>query len=266
LPADAGHAVLVDTENYRLYVFRVDKGTVRRLFDFYVSIGKAGTDKRFEGDEKTPTGLYRIASYLPGDRLPDMYGSGALPLDYPNAWDRLHGRTGSGIWIHGTESERYSRPPLSSRGCVTLSNQDFLELLQTVEVGKTPVVLSHGVRWVSAESVGAIRQSIESAMEWWRRDWESRDTERLLSHYSESFRTAEMSRDAFAARKRRVSKGKSLIEVSLEDVVIYRYPGEPALVTVEFLQEYRSDSFSDERRKRQYWRLEGAIWRIVYES
>ncbi|MCZ6727762.1 MAG: L,D-transpeptidase family protein [Acidobacteria bacterium] len=266
LPADIDHAVLVDTENYRLYVFEVEEGTVRRLFDFYVSIGRAGTDKRHEGDEKTPTGLYRIASYLPGERLPGMYGRGAFPLDYPNEWDRLHDRTGSGIWIHGTESERYSRPPLSSLGCVTLSNEDFLRLSEIVEVGKTPVVLSRGVRWLSAESVGAVRETIEEAVEGWRRDWESRDTDRLLSHYSDSFRTAGMSRDSFAARKRRVTGEKSFIEIAVKDLAIYGYPGEGALVTVEFLQEYRSNSFNDARRKRQYWRREAGNWRIVYES
>jgi len=260
------HALLVDTENYRLYVFGLEEGVLVRQADYYVSIGKGGNDKRYEGDEKTPTGLYRVASYLPGDSLPDLYGKGAFPIDYPNGWDRLHGRTGSGIWIHGTESTRYSRPPLSSLGCVTLSNEDFADLEARVEVGSTPVVLSRGVRWVSADSVTAVGASVRSALEAWRRDWESRDTERYLSHYSGSFRTQGMNRQAFAAHKRRVNGSKRFIKVELRDLAIYGYPGEPAMVAVEFLQHYRSDSFQAQKRKRQYWRFESGRWQIAYEG
>lgn len=266
IPETASHAILIDTHNYRLYVFETIGNETRRVFDFYVSIGKGGDDKRFEGDEKTPIGLYRVASYLPGERLPDMYGKGAFPIDYPNNWDRFLGRTGSGIWIHGTESARYSRPPLSSRGCVTLSNQDFLRLKETVKVGQTPVVLSRGVRWVSSGSIDAVRESVSEAVESWRLDWESRDSERYLSNYSQSFRTPGMSRAAFAAHKRRVNSSKSFIKVGVRDVGIYGYPGEPAMVTVEFTQDYRSDSFNASKKKRQYWRFEEGAWRIVFES
>jgi murein L,D-transpeptidase YafK len=266
IPPTAKNAILVDTNSYRLYVFASEDGSVRRLFDFYVSIGKGGDEKRLEGDEKTPLGLYRVASYLPGESLPDMYGFGAFPIDYPNEWDRLQGRTGGGIWIHGTESDRYSRPPLSSLGCVTLSNEDFLRLRDAVEVGATPVVLSRGIRWVSQDSVEAVRRSVGEAVEAWRRDWESRDVDRYLSHYSASFRTQGMSRAAFAAHKRRVNAGKSFIKVGLQDVGIYGYPGEPAMVTVEFRQDYRSDSFRATKMKRQYWRFEEGAWRIVFES
>lgn len=266
IPQSARHAILVDTSNYRLYVFSTDGDTVRREFDFYVSIGKAGDDKRFEGDEKTPIGLYRVASYLPGSGLPDMYGRGAFPIDYPNDWDRLQGRTGSGIWIHGTESARYSRPPLSSLGCVTLSNEDFLRLKETVTVGQTPVVLSKGVRWVSPGSVEAVRSSVTEAVENWRRDWESRDADRYLSHYSQSFRSPGMTRAAFAAHKRRVNASKAYIKVGLREMGIYGYPGEPSMVTVEFTQDYRSDTFNASKRKRQYWRFEEGAWRIVFES
>lgn len=266
LPASAKHAILVDTENYRLYVFEMRQEGPRRLGDFYVSIGKAGNDKRFEGDEKTPTGVYKVARYLPGERLPDMYGRGAFPIDYPNEWDRLQGRTGSGIWIHGTESARYSRPPLSSLGCVTLSNEDFATLKNWVQVGTTPVVLTKGVRWVSANSVEAVRNSVETAVERWRRDWESLDTDRYLGHYAESFRTAGMGRSAFAAHKRRVNRSKSFVRVDVDDLAIYGYPGEPAMVKVVFTQDYRSDSFRASKRKRQYWRFDEGVWRIVFES
>ncbi len=266
LPEKTRNVILVDTEAYRLYLFSLVGDRPERVLDFYVSIGKGGTDKRYEGDEKTPTGLYRVSSYLPGETLPDLYGLGAFPIDYPNEWDRLQGRTGSGIWIHGTESERYSRPPLSSRGCVTLSNEDFATLREQVDVGSTPVVLTRGVRWVSPDSMRSVRESVGEAIEQWRLDWESRDADSYLGHYASSFRTSDMNRAAFAAHKRRVNPSKRYIRVALEDLSIFGYPGEDAMVVVDFLQRYESDNFRGSKKKRQYWLFEDGRWQIVFEG
>ena len=111
-----------------------------------------------------------------------------------------------------------------------------------------------------------MRQELEQAVESWRRDWESRNSGRYLAHYSSDFRTASMSRNAFAAHKRRVNAQKSYIRVAVEDLGIFRYPGEQELFVISFRQQYRSDNFERSKRKRQYWRRERGAWRIVYEE
>ncbi|MCP4204780.1 MAG: L,D-transpeptidase family protein [bacterium] len=266
IPPSTPAAIFIDLSAYRLYVLEQREGRFVRTKDFYVSIGKGGGEKRFEGDEKTPVGVYLVASYLPGERLPDLYGDGAFPINYPNAWDRLNGRTGSGIWIHGTESAYYSRPPLSSRGCVTLSNQDFRVLRRQVEVSKTPVIVADRINWVDPETVSSARDVLETTLETWRADWESRNSDRYLSHYAADFRTPGMDLDAFARHKRSVNASKKYIRVGLDEVGIYRYPGEPDLALVDFLQRYESDNFRASRRKHQYWRRDGSRWRIIYEE
>lgn len=266
LPSATPAAIFVDLEAYRMYVFEQRAGRFVRTRDFYVSIGKGGAEKRFEGDEKTPVGVYIVDSYLPGERLPDLYGVGAFPINYPNAWDRLKGRTGSGIWIHGTEFANYSRPPLSSRGCVTLSNEDFGVLRRQVEVARTPVIVAERITWVEPEEVAGARRSLEATLEIWRTDWESRDADRYLSHYASDFRTGRMDRAAFARHKRLVNPSKRYIRVGLEQVGIYRYPGESDLALVDFQQRYESDNFRASRRKHQYWRRDDGRWRIVYEE
>lgn len=265
LPATRS-VILVDVEGFRLYVFENRDGQPALSEDFYISIGKGGADKRREGDDKTPIGVYRVSSYLPGSRLPDMYGRGAFPIDYPNPWDRKLGRTGSGIWLHGTESQRYSRAPLSSRGCVTLANVDFLALRDRVEVGRTPVVVVDGVDWQQPARVEATQGEVAAAVERWRRDWESLDTGRYLAHYGRDFQTEGMDLARFAAYKRRVNAGKKYVRVGLSDVAIYAYPGEEATVLVEFQQAYESDSFRSSRRKQQYWRRDPGGWKIVFEA
>ncbi len=266
LPAGTPAAIVIDLEGYRLFLFEQRDHRFVRTRDFYVSIGKGGSDKRREGDEKTPVGVYLVNDYLPEKELPDLYGVGAFPINYPNAWDRLQGRTGSGIWIHGTEFTSYSRPPLSSRGCVTLSNRDFELLERHVRVDRTPVIVARTIDWVRQDEHGVARRNLEQALETWRRDWESRDPDRYLSHYSREFRTPGMSRTAFANHKRRVNSSKRYIRVELAEVGMYRYPGESDLVLVDFVQRYESDNFRAQRRKHQYWRQEGGRWRIFYEE
>ncbi len=266
VPPRSPSVLVVDLLQNRLFVFERRGDQLVQTRDFYVSIGKNGSEKQHEGDDRTPVGVYLVSDWLAGETLPDMYGPGAFPLNYPNGWDRLNGRTGSGIWIHGTESTTYSRPPRSSRGCVTLSNEDFRSLMETVEIRDTPVLVASGLEWVPVEVAGRERGQLESQVEQWRSAWESRDTARYLSFYSDSFRTQGMTREAFSAYKRQVNRGKKFIRVRLDEMGIYGYPGESDLVVVDFVQRYESDSFQRTSRKHQYWRREPDGWRIVFEE
>ena len=103
LDSSQHYAIVVDTSKSTLYLYRNDHGTPRYVTDFYITSGKKGADKKSEGDDKTPVGVYYIESHLPKSKLSDLYGDSAYPLSYPNVWDRRHGRNGHGIWLHGTD-------------------------------------------------------------------------------------------------------------------------------------------------------------------
>ena len=116
LNSDQQHAFVVDTSSSTLYVFRNQGGNLRYADDFYVSIGKNGINKFREGDNRTPLGVYHITKWMPRDNLvaqygkqSALYGAGAYPLDYPNAWDRREGRNGHGIWLHGVPYDKIGR-------------------------------------------------------------------------------------------------------------------------------------------------------------
>lgn len=81
------HAIAVDVSRARLYLFEHRAGTLQLVADYYISIGKAGVGKSLEGDKRTPLGVYFVTSNLDRRRLTDFYGSGALPINYPNAYD-----------------------------------------------------------------------------------------------------------------------------------------------------------------------------------
>src|SRR5947207_10196477 len=112
------HALVVDSRRSRLYVYANDGGKPRLIADYYVTLGKNGTEKAREGDQKTPIGVYHVTANLPRRKLTDFYGAGAFPINYPNEWDRRQGRNGHGIWLHGVPADVYSRPPRASDGCI----------------------------------------------------------------------------------------------------------------------------------------------------
>ncbi len=260
------HAIVVDTSRSTLYVFENHNGTARYLADYYVSSGKNGIDKLREGDKKTPLGVYHVTSSMPREKLADLYGTGAFPINYPNEWDRREGRKGSGIWLHGTPSDTFSRPPQASDGCVVLTNRDLDAIRQRVQIGVTPVIISSGIEWVQPQAIAGVREELGGALESWRRDWESLDTERYLKHYAGSFTSGTQDFKAFAQQKRQVNTGKQWVKVKLDHVSMFLYPGKQRLAVVTFDQDYNSSNLANKMRKRQYWLKEGSGWRIIHEG
>jgi L,D-peptidoglycan transpeptidase YkuD (ErfK/YbiS/YcfS/YnhG family) len=135
--------ILVSLKESRLYLYQRNKtGQMTQVADYYVTMGRKGSGKQKEGDLRTPIGVYHMVDLLPGSTLPDLYGVGALPLNYPNQWDKMHGKTGSGIWLHGVPSDTYIRAPKASRGCVVLNNTAMQRILSEYDLPfSTPVVI-----------------------------------------------------------------------------------------------------------------------------
>lgn len=260
------NAVVVDTEKSRLYLFSNDNGTPRYVADYYISIGKAGAEKLKEGDQKTPMGVYFVTGNLAKSQISDFYGSGAFPISYPNEWDRLQGKNGHGIWLHGVPSDTYSRPPRASNGCVVLSNPDMDRLGKVLQVGHTPVVISDRVEWVGPQELTAQRGSLSSSLEKWRHDWESIDTDKYLRHYSKNFSAPGQNFRSWSDQKRQVNASKSWVKVKLSNVSIFSYPGNGNMMVVTFEQDYTSNNLKNQMRKRQYWRLENNEWKIFFEG
>ncbi len=266
---DQRYAIVVDTQRSRLYLYENDRsqgGRPRFVADYYVTQGKLGAEKLVEGDKKTPVGVYHVTANLPKQKLADLYGSGAYPLNYPNEWDKRQGRSGSGIWLHGTPSDTFARPPRASDGCVVLTNQDLDVVAKNLQVGLTPVIISPSVEWLSLDDWARERDELNKTIEAWRSDWESRDTDRYLKHYSPRFKTAEQNYDQFASQKRQVNAGKEWIKLRVNNLSVFRNPGKEDVVVVTFEQDYRSNNLDNRMKKRQYWVREGGEWKIIYEG
>ncbi len=263
------YVLVVDQSRHRMFLYKNQDGIPVYMDDFYVTIGKKGTGKNIEGDQKTPLGVYFVTRFIESDVLPDLYGDGAFPINYPNIWDRRNGRTGTGIWLHGTPSAIFSRPPEDSDGCVIISNDDLKSLAPYVDVGQTtPVILAKKIKWETKTEWEKRQKSFYGYLEQWRKDWESRDVDLYLSHYSKDYEGLGKNYDSWAKHKRRVNPSKSFIKVNLDNTSIFIYPnGTAPIMVVTFIQNYSSDSFKRAYRKRQYWKMEeDGNWRIIFEG
>lgn len=266
---DQEYAIVVDTQKSRLYLYQNDNsagGRPRFVADYYISHGKLGSDKKREGDKKTPIGVYHVTSSLPAQKIGDLYGTGAFPINYPNEWDKRQGRNGHGIWLHGTPSDTYSRPPKASDGCVVLSNTDLDSISKNLQIGLTPVIISNSIEWLSLDDWQSERKALLKRIDEWRGDWESRDINRYLRNYSRKFQTKEQGFEQFSAQKQKINNGKEWITVRLSNMSMFRNPGKDELVIVTFEQDYQSNNLNNKMRKRQYWINEDGDWKIIYEG
>jgi murein L,D-transpeptidase YafK len=262
------YLIVVDTSKSRLYLYRNEAAQLKYVADYYITVGKNGVIKQVEGDKRTPIGVYFARAKL-NKPLPDLYGEGAYPLNYPNEWDKENKKGGSGIWLHGTPSHTYSRPPRASDGCVVLSNQDLKSLEPFLQSGKTPVVIVNNLEWLDNKSNSHVTQKKElsSAIDEWLNDWRAQNTEQYLSHYSKDFSSDGINFQKWAEHKQRVQASKPNVEISVSDISMFSYPdSEKKLVLVDFVQDYKSATLKNRMQKRQYWIQENKRWKIIYES
>ena len=265
LDAQQKYALVVDTSHSTLFVYENVAGEPRYVTDFYITIGKLGTEKFSSGDQRTPIGVYFVKAELPKKRLADMYGNGAYPLSYPNEWDRRNKRSGSGIWLHGTPSGTYSRPPRASNGCVVLANDDLNKLAPYLQVGITPVIITNQMDW-NNEQDQIERASLLQEVEQWRKDWASLNTGAYLKHYARNFSSNNIDYPAWAKQKQLVNSAKSWVKVGIANVSMFTYPEQPNMVVVNFEQDYGSNNLSNRMKKRQYWIKQNNRWQIIYEG
>ncbi|MFI3138538.1 MAG: L,D-transpeptidase [Methylococcaceae bacterium] len=137
------HVLVADISKSRLYVYNNKLALVN---SFYMSVGRGGAGKEKVNDGKTPLGTYFIDKRIDGESLPDKYGDAAYPLNYPNAWDKIKGKTGYGIWLHGTAKASYSRVPNATEGCISLANDD-LKAIERYITENTPIIIGNPVKW-----------------------------------------------------------------------------------------------------------------------
>lgn len=264
LSASNRHAIAIDASRSRLYLFENGPQGPKLVADYYVSVGKLGIDKSAEGDLRTPLGVYFVTSNLDPKSLKDFYGAGALPISYPNPYDTRRGKTGRGIWLHGTPPEQYARAPKATDGCVVLANPDLERVIRTVEIRTTPVVIASSLRWVPQGSVLAENRRFNDVLQAWRNAKASGDINRLLAFYTPDFAVdGKAIADRTGITKVGLNKARGR-DIQLKDVSLLHWTDSADTMVVTFGEVPAGARTGPVRR--QYWVRQGSQWKIFYEG
>lgn len=258
------HAIAVDANKSRLYLFENSPTGMKLLGDYYISVGKSGTEKNAAGDLRTPLGVYFITSNLDPKSLKAFYGSGALPINYPNPLDVKRGKTGSGIWLHGTPPDQFSRAPLATDGCVVLANPDLERIIKTVQVRTTPVVIAQSLKWVAPMTASADSKGFEDALNGWSSAKSSGDMTRLMTWYASDFTSKGKKLIDFAPAMQAEVKQLGGRNLQLKDVSYLRWTDSNDTMVVTFGELVEGARTG--QTKRQYWTRQAGQWKIFYEG
>ncbi len=141
--AEVADRILVRKSEHTLTLFSHNQV----LHTYKVALGRAGGDKEFQGDHKTPVGLYSIDGKNPRSQY-----HLALHLSYPNAADRAraaaaHRPPGGDVEIHGLPpSAAYlgglHRAVDWTDGCIAVTDAEVEEIYKLVPMG-TPVEIDN---------------------------------------------------------------------------------------------------------------------------
>jgi murein L,D-transpeptidase YafK len=258
------HAIAVDASRSRLYLFENTPSGLKLVADYYISVGKAGTSKAAEGDQRTPLGVYYITSNLDPKSLKDFYGSGALPINYPNVLDSRRGKTGSGIWLHGTPSNQFSRPPQATDGCVVLANPDLQHIIRAVEVRTTPVVIATQLQWVAPHSARAQSKHFEDALQGWRNAKTAGNLDQVLAYYALDFNSNGKSLSQWTPTLKTELHQTQGRTIQLKDLSYLRWIDTTDTMVVTFGEV--ADGTRVGWTKRQYWVRQENQWKIFFEG
>jgi hypothetical protein len=268
VPESTGAIFIAETDTAAFHRFdRVDDGVVKTSED-YMSIGLGGTGKMRPGDQRTPLGIYFVTEQLDTTKLHEKYGVTAFPLDYPNAWDQRHGRSGDGIWVHGVDPRGGKRPQLDTDGCIALPNERLLALEEAFEANITPVIIGTSISWVDPAIVEGTRASLEDAVDLWANALERGDMVTWLDAYAADFERWGMNREEWVAFSLQTVAERPITDVTVSELLLLGDPVEENL----FFSRFRLEVKEGETRnvvsmRRIYWRRsESGALEIVAED
>jgi hypothetical protein len=248
----------VDMGRQRAFVVRNKDGELKKIKDMPSTTGMRGGGKLLEGDRKTPEGVYFLEGKATGALDFDSFGNTAYPLSYPNPVDRIQGKTGNGIMIHGRGR---SFGPRQTLGCVVLENDDVDTLDRHVRIHATPVIIAESVTLKSGAGIGPPPEILLGTWGW------AKARERRENAFFEIYdpvRFEKSSGTSFARFRQSVLSefsGAKWVDIRMQDLQVI--PGPDYMVAV-FAE--RTFPHGEQGWRRLYWMRQVELWKIVGEE
>lgn len=267
------HILVAEKSTHTLYLYQNNQGIPKLINKLQMVSGKKAGDKTFQGDHRTPEGIYFLTEFIPRESLlerygkeGEIYGVGAFVMDYPNPIDKRTGKTGGGIWIHSTNDETRIDKGLDSRGCLVIANKDLKDLSQYLELNRTLVVVVHDINYWHKSTWDAERKKVLNSFNSWVTAWSEENFSEYISHYhpQEFFDSQRGAYNQFKAYKQAVFQNPGRPKIEARDVSIF-FSDDYAVIN--FTQDYSSDRITDIGRKVLYLKKDEFYdWKIVNET
>lgn len=254
-------ALVVDKSKKKLYLFKDHNGLPQLDATYDADLGKKTGDKTFEGDNKTPEGIYFFQKLMNGREINfEKYGDMVFTTDYPNFFDRLHKKGGSGIWLHAVSDK--TSLDRGSQGCVVVRNDTIKKLENDILLKLTPLMIFDKITWTTEKEFEKSKKNIMDAVNKWKDSWQNKQMPDYFSAYSENFKFNGMNLKQFKKYKTNLANLYSTITVKLSTPQVFEHNGD---VYVRFFQDYQSPLHKDFGIKTIYLRRDPNEYKIVGE-
>ncbi|ECR1496973.1 L,D-transpeptidase family protein [Campylobacter jejuni] len=247
--------VLANKTDKILRVYSYEDGKIRKDFEQKEIITGLMGDKKIEGDLKTPVGFYELGrKFNPGD---PYYGPFAFATTYPNLLDKVQGKTGGGIWIHGYPLDGSRLDEFKTRGCIALFNNNLEKFAQVVQDKKVFVMTEE------KEKIRAKKDQIASLLAdlfTWKLAWTNSDINTYLSFYDEQEfkRFDKMKFEQFASMKKSIFSRKEDKKIKFSDINISPYPNleNETMYRISFYEDYYTKNYQFRGNKILYVKID----------
>lgn len=234
----------------------------QKVFSSTVFTGEIDGDKKIEGDLKTPVGVYELKRRITS--LAPLYGALALTTSYPNHYDKVQGKTGHGIWIHGMpEDEKRDE---FTQGCIALENDKITKLDEKIDIKNSILVISEQeFLKVSKEDIAIVLSNIFQ----WKDAWKYSDLDRYLSFYSDDFKRVNgQDLEKFKNYKKRIFNRKQKKTIIFSDINIIPYPNDEdkKIFKVKMKELYKTRTYRFDGIKELYVEIDNGEFKILTES
>lgn len=239
-------ALIAEKQSQKLYLFDNSYNLVKT---FQITTGQNNGNKERIGDKKTPEGVYFFTSVKEGKELLPQYGMIALPINYPNFFDKLEGKKGNGIWLHATDQPTRPIKPFDTRGCIVAVNEDVLEIARYIKLETTPLIIVDKIEFIPLEIVKEEDQKVREFLKKWRESWENKNLDEYMGSYSNTFRSRGMDWNAWKEYKASLNRINSKRKVSISGIKILRHADN---IIASFIQQYIGEGANYTDIKRLY--------------
>ncbi len=266
------YLLLVEKSSHTLFLLQYKNGVKTLLGAYDCKTGKIQGDKREEGDHKTPEGVYFLRNKYGRDEIRKLvgasnayqYGDMAFATDFPNNIDRMNGKNGSGIWLHGTDEPFSETSALDTRGCVVTTNETIRTLSEYISLRRTPLIIVEDLEFSTTTEHAAKQRELLDMLDHWRRSWAGKRMDDYMGHYSEKFRSSGRNKTQLREFKSLIFGAHTINHIIIDNIIMLKHNGG---MIAKFNQDYSASNIKSKNIKELFFmkNTNTGAWEIISE-